>query len=555
MSASKKRRKLPDEDLAAAVADIINSPITRSNLSFLRQPTSPSPEEISNQKSGIENHTTNRSELETQGIDPKPTGFGSIPLGLEGSSPVLSEQSLNIPKGADELQPVVGFRETRIGHDWHTTEPISGGPKPIGNKLRPGGIDGCFAPELLRNIPVPQRHSVDIAQWEPQASTRPLWQAEGLAALFEQSRVKRIWQAQDALSLVEEKVYDLLWGIKNQKKDEFRMVHYSLQRMANEARINIKTVRELIPRLVEKGFLRIEHEADVRRNIPTLYRVFSYSSVLNHQRQRNRFHVVKTGKGVFYVHPVSAALQLREDNNTINIKPMGYELKPVGFKPKGFDAPPVAPNPDPTSPNSIAPLGVRSAKPMGVSGHLSIDNLEDKHTRQTSSSSWGKIVNSIREWLGVEADDQLLRAMITACHKNSIETTGQPATEDELFYFTSNKASILSRTPNIRNHLAVLKKAVPECFLGETFRAYRLAREAQKQEQNQEEQDRSTGIGGLTQEEQVRYALWSAVSERHRTEQGYDMQAIIDDPNLDEMGREQAHGMLKRLGRYTRSGI
>ena len=36
MAAKKKRRKLPEEDLAAAVADIINSPITRSNLSFLR---------------------------------------------------------------------------------------------------------------------------------------------------------------------------------------------------------------------------------------------------------------------------------------------------------------------------------------------------------------------------------------------------------------------------------------------------------------------------------------------------------------------------------------
>ena len=34
--ANKKRRRLPEEDLAAAVADIINSPITRSNLSFLR---------------------------------------------------------------------------------------------------------------------------------------------------------------------------------------------------------------------------------------------------------------------------------------------------------------------------------------------------------------------------------------------------------------------------------------------------------------------------------------------------------------------------------------
>jgi hypothetical protein len=127
-----------------------------------------------------------------------------------------------------------------------------------------------------------------------------------------------------------------------------------------------------------------------------------------------------------------------------------------------------------------------------------------------------------------------------------------------LIYFTASKASILSRTPNIRNHLAVLRKAVPECFLGETFRAYRLAAEAQKQKQSREEQDqqnRKAELERSTKEEQARYALWSDVSEQHRTEQGYDMQAILNDPDLDDRGREQARGILQRLGRYTRSGI
>ena len=81
--------------------------------------------------------------------------------------------------------------------------------------------------------------------------------------------MRRIYQAQDSLSLVEEKVYDLLWGTKNQRKDDFRLVHFSLQRIASEARINIRTVRELIPRLIEKGFILVEHEADARRNTAT----------------------------------------------------------------------------------------------------------------------------------------------------------------------------------------------------------------------------------------------------------------------------------------------
>ena len=124
---------------------------------------------------------------------------------------------------------------------------------------------------------------------KPMGSGKRLWQAEGLGAIFEEGRIRRIQRAQDALSLVEEKVYDLLWGTKNQRRDEFRLAHFSLQRISTEARINIKTVRLMIPRLIEKGFLAIEHEADVRRNIPTLYRVPSYALVLLDQRARNRF--------------------------------------------------------------------------------------------------------------------------------------------------------------------------------------------------------------------------------------------------------------------------
>src|SRR5262249_30819146 len=56
-------------------------------------------------------------------------------------------------------------------------------------------------------------------------------------------------------------------------------------------------------------------------------------------------------------------------------------------------------------------------------------------------------------------------------------------------------------------------------------------------------------------EADARYALWSKISEEHRTEQGYDMQAIALDPGLDEQGRLQARRMLERLGRYNRAGL
>ena len=50
---------------------------------------------------------------------------------------------------------------------------------------------------------------------------------------------------------------------------------------------------------------------------------------------------------------------------------------------------------------------------------------------------------------------------------------------------------------------------------------------------------------------ELRHARWTEISERHPGERGYDMQAIADGPSLDEQAREQARGMIQRLGRFT----
>jgi predicted transcriptional regulator len=402
--------------------------------------------------------------------------------------------------------------------------------------------------------PVHPTHSQDQAQqpWQPPSSSRTLWQAEGYGTFLEQSRVRRIYQAQDALSLVEEKVYNLLWGTKNQRKDDFRLVHYSLQRIASEARINIKTVRELIPRLIEKGFIHVEHEADARRNIPTLYRVSSYTAVLSDQKRRSRLYVAKTGKGVVYVHSISAALAPSSPPDPTS-KPMGFEPAPMGVRPIGLDS-------KPTGVTPMGPMGLEVSKPMGFAGTVSLGSFTDSKNRQTTTSpaAFAALVRCIQDALGVEPDNALLTGIVEACHQNAIQTTGEPASEEELLYFTSTKARVIFRAPNIRNHLAVLRKAVPECFLGESFRAYRAATALRKQKLTEEEQ-RTDAERAQRQREaaeaEARYALWARISEIHKDERGYDLQAIAADPDLDDLGRQQAKRLMERLGRYTRSGL
>jgi len=518
MSANKKRRKLPEEDLAAAVAEIINSPITRSNLSFLRPlPVAPEEEKASPSPTGL--------EAKPMGVETSPLGHIPTPTGRAVDHPIPQAPVTSAP--LPYQTPVRPADPIEI--------PRGAGATPMGFELTPPGLEAPERPPL----------------WAPSSSARTLWQAEGYGAFIEPSRVRRISQAQDALSLVEEKVYNLLWGTKNQRKDEFRLVHYSLQRIASEARINIKTVRELIPRLIEKGFIHIEHEADARRNIPTLYKVSSYAAVLNDQRRRGRLYAAKTGKGVVYVHSVSASLSPQDPSDTST--PMGFEPQPVGLRPIGFE----------TKPTGAAPMGamgVGVSKPMGPVGSPSILGIytDNKDRQPTSAATFSALVRCIQDVLGAEPDTALLNSLIEACHQNAILTTGEPATEDELLYFANSKARVIFKSPNIRNHLAVLRKAVPECFLGESFRAYRTAAAVRKQRQADAEQ-RTDAEQAQRQREadeaEARYALWARISEAHKDERGYDMLAIAGDPDLDRQGREQAERLMERLGRYTRSGL
>jgi predicted transcriptional regulator len=556
MAANKKRRKLPEEDLAAAVADIINSPITRSNLSFLRPLGTPAPTEGEQpipKPMGL--------EITPMGVKPTPMGHQPKPMGdesAESAGETLAPVSDGLP--ASDILPIIPASDT-------LQIPVGFEPSPMGFELTPPGLPDAGAPSQPPlsfrgppTVPSPVRPPADSQDqahhphqpWQPPSGARTLWQAEGYGTFIEQSRVRRIYQAQDALSLVEEKVYDLLWGTKNQRKDDFRLVHYSLQRIASEARINIKTVRELIPRLIEKGFIHVEHEADARRNIPTLYRVSSYAAVLSHQKQRGRLYVAKTGKGVVYVHSVSAVLATSDAPDPTS-RPMGFEPTPMGVRPIGLDS-------KPTGVTPTGPLGLEVSKPMGSAGTVSLGSYTDSKNRQTTTSpaAFAALVRSIHDALGAEPDHALLTGIIEACHQNAILTTGEPASEEELLYFTGSKARVIFRAPNIRNHLAVLRKAVPECFLGESFRAYRAAAALRKQKLTEDEQ-RTDAERAQRQREaaeaEARYALWARISETHKDERGYDLQAIAADPDLDDLGRQQAKRLMDRLGRYTRSGL
>jgi hypothetical protein len=317
-----KRRKLPEEDLEAAVAELLSSPITRANLNFLK------PEFATETKpAGL--------VLEPTGSASKPTAMGVVPkpLGVISASPVAA------------------------------------------------------------------------------------WAAEHLGSVFDSRRVRPIRRAIDVLSAVELSVYKLLWC--QQPADPVascRIAQFSLNRISIETKVNIKTVRELLPRLSEKGFIEVATEANARRGIPTTYRVWSEPVLLERIRASGRSHFVKTGKGVFYAHPVG-----EPPNRPVTAPPMGVATTPM--------------------PVEATPMG-DGQKPLEA------------------------VTAICRSEFGAEPDSAELASLLDECHARA-RAIGAPLTEADLVYFAQSKARVIARASNIRNHFAVLRKALLQQWTGE----------------------------------------------------------------------------------------
>jgi hypothetical protein len=142
------------------------------------------------------------------------------------------------------------------------------------------------------------------------APTPTLWQTDD-GLLFPNTRARRIQSALDALSSPEERVYDTLWTLEmgGSRDDKVRHACIGYDRLAHLTKLNEKSVRRIIPRLIEKGFLEIEKPAESAQRIGTLYKVFSEQSVFAEQQSQGRIWTVRTGRGVFYVRPVTVDVQ------------------------------------------------------------------------------------------------------------------------------------------------------------------------------------------------------------------------------------------------------
>lgn len=240
-----------------------------------------------------------------------------------------------------------------------------------------------------------------------------MWRAEFNGALFPASRVRPIQNAQDALTHAEECVYDFLWGARHQQDDDYRIAQAGYDRIAKAARVTKRNAALIIDRLTEKGFLRLEIEADPMHRMARQYRIFSYRAALEEMTRRNRRWVVKSGNGVLFVSPTTVVF---ESPTTVVIDPPASIVASTTVSP------------------AVPATVVTGEPPLGLA------DVCRKH---------GIVLDAVAE-----------RIIPKRCR-----TYDPAASDEEIAHFTELKIGQLQQNRNTGNLAGLLMTAVPEYFV------------------------------------------------------------------------------------------
>lgn len=125
---------------------------------------------------------------------------------------------------------------------------------------------------------------------------------------YEAKRVRPVTVARHSLALGEERVYQSLWQAGESdgvtaESDRSKTFSLGYDRIARLVRLNEKSVRMLMPKLIAKKVLEVvapEHSAS---RLGRTYRIFSDDEILLRQRAANLTDVVRAGRAVEFVWP------------------------------------------------------------------------------------------------------------------------------------------------------------------------------------------------------------------------------------------------------------
>jgi hypothetical protein len=133
----------------------------------------------------------------------------------------------------------------------------------------------------------------------------PPWvDSQGL--LHEAKRVQAVREAEHSMTMGEERFYHAVWNatadVKVESQDS-RTFALGYDRLARLVRLDEKSVRQLLPKLVFKRIVEILAGENSSARIGRTYRIFSPAEILRRQRASGLQHIVKKGRAVEFVWP------------------------------------------------------------------------------------------------------------------------------------------------------------------------------------------------------------------------------------------------------------
>jgi hypothetical protein len=114
------------------------------------------------------------------------------------------------------------------------------------------------------------------------------------------------------MALGEERFYETIWRCAGsytfhiiQESKHIHTFRAGVLALSKIARLNIKSIKDLLPKLIEKKILRVIAEGDVRTNLGKTYEIYSYEEILRRQEESGLTFVIKNGRAVEFVQPAS----------------------------------------------------------------------------------------------------------------------------------------------------------------------------------------------------------------------------------------------------------
>lgn len=167
------------------------------------------------------------------------------------------------------------------------------------------GVDAgpTVGAETVRQDPQPTvgaESTPSVGSGSPLSAESQLFFRSPEGKFYPGHRVRALQRAEQILTVIERRVYDRLAELAAPD----RQIRIGYDRLADSCLLNEKSVRLLLVRLQEKGFLQVAAPADPDRRLGKLYQLRTFEEAKEFHRRQGWQWVVRSGNGVLVVEPV-----------------------------------------------------------------------------------------------------------------------------------------------------------------------------------------------------------------------------------------------------------